>query len=72
MSLSLNILRATLNGTKNLVSSPKQIGPKKNKEVVRSSHPPLENITIKYQGFEVVATPFRKPSNEDKPVKKVI
>ena len=45
---------------------------KKNKEVVRSSHPPLENITIKYQGFEVVATPFRKLSNEDKPVKKVI
>jgi len=33
-------------------------GPKKNKEVVRSSHPPLENITIKHQGFEVVATPF--------------
>ena len=45
---------------------------KENKEVVRFSHPPLENITIKYQGFEVVATPFRKPSNEDKPVKMVI
>ena len=45
---------------------------KENKEVVRSSHPPLENITIKHQGFEVVATPFQKPSNEDKPVKKVI
>ena len=45
---------------------------KENKEVVRSSLPPLENITIKHQGFEVVDTPFRKPSSEDKPVKKVI
>ena len=33
---------------------------------------PLENITIKNQGFEVVATPFRKPSSEEKPVKKDI
>ena len=43
---------------------------KENKEVVRSSHPPLENITIKHHGFEVIPTPFRRPSSEDKPVKK--
>ncbi|KAK9986097.1 hypothetical protein SO802_031048 [Lithocarpus litseifolius] len=43
-----------------------------NKEVVRSSHPPLENITIKHHGHEVVATPFRFPSCEEKLVKKVI
>ena len=43
-----------------------------NKEVVHSSHPPLENITIKHQDFEVVTTPFRRPSSEDKPVKKVM
>ena len=45
---------------------------KENKELVCSSHPPLENITIKYQGFELVATPFRKPSSEDKLVKQDI
>ena len=45
---------------------------KENKDVGRSSHPPLENITIKHQGHEVVTTPFRFPSNEEKPVKKVI
>ena len=33
---------------------------------------PLENRTIKNQGFEVVATPFKRPSSEDKPVKKVM
>ena len=43
---------------------------KENKKVVRSSNPPQENITIKHQGFDVVATPFRKPSSEDKPKKK--
>ena len=42
---------------------------KENKEVV---HPPLKNITIKHQGYEIVATPFRKPTNDNKPVKKVI
>ena len=40
--------------------------------MTRSSHPPLENITIKHQGFEVVATPCRRPSSEDKLVKKVM
>ena len=45
---------------------------KENKEVVRPSHPPLENIIIKHQRFEVLATPFKKPSSEEKPVKKVI
>ena len=45
---------------------------KENKEVIRSSHPPLENITIKHQGFEIVATPFRYPKDEDKLVKKVM
>ena len=43
---------------------------KENKKVVRSSNPPQENITIKHQGFDLVATPFRKPSSEDKPKKK--
>ena len=44
---------------------------KENKEVVRSSHSPRE---YKHQpsSFEVVATPFKRPSSEDKPVKKVI
>ena len=45
---------------------------KENKEVIRSSHPPLENITIKHQGFEIAATPFRYPKDEDKPIKKVM
>ena len=45
---------------------------KENKEVVQSSHPPLENITIKHQGFDVVATPLRKPTSEDKPIKKIL
>ena len=38
----------------------------------RSSHPSLETITIKHQGFEVVATLFKRPSSEDKQVKKVM
>ena len=45
---------------------------KKNNEVIRSSHPPLEAITWKHKGEDVVATPFRFPSTEEKLVKKVI
>ena len=43
-----------------------------NKEVVRSSHPPLENITFKHRGQDLVASPFKFPSSKEKPVKKVI
>ena len=71
----MNILRTILNGTKKSCVITKKNWTKENKEVVRSSHPPppsQENITIKNQGFEVVATPFKRPSSEDKPVKKVI
>ena len=68
----MNILRTILNGTKKSCVITKTNWTKENKELVRSSHPPLENITIKHQGFEVVATPFKRPSSEDKPVKKVI
>ena len=45
---------------------------KGNKEVVRSSHPPQEAITFKHRGSDVVAFPFKVPSSEEKPVKKVI
>ena len=45
---------------------------KKNNEVIRSSHPPLEAITWKHKGEDVVATPFRFPSTEEKLDKKVI
>ena len=45
---------------------------KKNNEVIRSSHPPLEAITWKHKGEDVVATPFRFPSKKEKLVKKAI
>ena len=45
---------------------------KKNNEVIRCSHPPLEAITFKHKGADVVATPFKFPSREEKLVKKVI
>ena len=45
---------------------------KKNSEVFRSSHPPLEAITFKHKGEDVVATPFKFPFKEEKIVKKVI
>ena len=35
---------------------------KKNNEVIRSSHPPLEAITFKDKGEDIVATPFKFPS----------
>ena len=45
---------------------------KKTNEVIQSSHPPLEAITFKHKGEDVVATPFKFPSREEKLVKKVI
>ena len=45
---------------------------KGNKEVVRSSHPPQQAITFKHRGSDVVASPFKVPSSEEKPVEKVI
>ena len=42
------------------------------KEVVRSSHPPLENITFKHRGQDLVTFPFKFPTSDEKPVKKVI
>ena len=43
-----------------------------NKEVVQSSHPPQESITFKHHGSDIVASPFKFPTSEEKPVKKVI
>ena len=45
---------------------------KGNKNVVRSSHPPQEAITFKHRGSDIVASPFKHPTNEEKVVKKVI
>ena len=42
------------------------------KEVVRSSHPPLEKITFKHKKTDVVASPFQHPTSEEAIVGKVI
>ena len=42
------------------------------KEVVRSSHPPLDKITFKHKKADVVASPFRQPTSEEVVVSKVI
>ena len=34
------------------------------KEVVQSSHPPLEKITFKHKKTDVVASPFQAPNSE--------
>ena len=45
---------------------------KDTKEVVRSSHPPLDKITFKHKKANVVASPFQQPTNEEVVVSKVI
>ena len=45
---------------------------KKDNEVIRSIYPPLEAKTWKQNGEDVIDTPFRFPSIEEKLVKKVI
>ena len=42
------------------------------KEIVRSSHPPLEKITFKHKKTNVVASPFQHPTSEEAIVNKVI
>ena len=42
------------------------------KEVVRSSHPPLDKITFKHKKANVVASPFQQPTSEEVVVSKVI
>ena len=42
------------------------------KEVVRSSHPPLDKITFKHKKTDVVASPFHHPTSEEVVVSKVI
>ena len=42
------------------------------KEVVRSSHPPLDKITFKHKKADVVASPFQQPTSEEVVVSKVI
>ena len=42
------------------------------KEVVRSSHPPLDKITFKHKKADVVASPFQHPTSEEVVVSKVI
>ena len=45
---------------------------KGNKKVVRSSHPPQEAILFNHRGSDIVASPFKHPTSEEKVVKKVI
>ena len=45
---------------------------KGNKKVIRSSHPPQEAITFNHRGSDIVASPFKHPTNDEKVVKKVI
>ena len=42
------------------------------KEVVRSSHPPLDKITFRHKKADVVASPFQQPTSEEVVVSKVI
>ena len=42
------------------------------KKVVRSSHPPQEAILFNHCGSDIVASPFKHLTNEEKVVKKVI
>ena len=41
-------------------------------EIVRSSHPPHEAILFNHRGSDVVASPFKCATPEEKVVKKVI
>ena len=42
-------------------------------KIVRSSHPPIEAITFKHRGSDLVASPFKTPTTpEEKVVKKVL
>ena len=45
---------------------------KGNKKVVRSSHPPQEAITFQHHGSDIVASPFKHPTSQEKVFKKVI
>ena len=77
MSLSLNTLTTILNGIRSLVSSPKTNWTTEDnkgvKKVVQSSHPPQEAILFNHRGTEnIVASPFKFPTEEEKVVKKVI
>ena len=42
------------------------------KEVVQSSHPPLDKITFKHKKADVVASPFQHPTSEEVVVSKFI
>ena len=74
MSLSLNTLRTILSGMSYVITKTNWTieDNKGNKEVVWSSHPPQQAITFNHHGSDVVASPFKVPSNEEKPIKKVI
>ena len=45
---------------------------KEDKTVVRSSHPPLENILINCEGFSVKGSPFKNPDNSQEETRKFI
>ena len=49
-----------------------EILPNATKEVVRSSHPPLEAITFDHRRKEVIASPFKVVTDRHQPVDKVI
>ena len=52
---------------------PKKDAPSSSKpEIVRSSHPPQRAILFNHRGSDIVASPFKHPTNEEKVVKKVI
>ena len=42
------------------------------KEVVRSSHPPLDKITFKHKKADVIVSPFQQPTSKEVVVSKVI
>ena len=45
---------------------------KEDKTIVKSSHPPLENILIDYNGFSVKGPLFKNPDNSQEETRKII
>ena len=45
---------------------------KEDKTVVKSFHPPLENILINCNGFSVKGSPFKNPDNSQEETRKII
>jgi hypothetical protein len=45
---------------------------KEDKTIVKSSHPPLENILIDCNGFSVKGSPFKSPDDSQEETRKII